>query len=243
MNIKLSTVMALLVAGAFPALSLYAWQTQGTGLTEDEMAVNIAVNFLKNAPTYKFDGIPGTIEVVDTLILESYPVQYVVVMTFDCSHAGYGDRTGQVLAQVITSHTARVKVVQNEVVSSVLDGRWDELNQVETGQGEEEPQPTIHPPEFGRDTAIRFILLKHGELKGLEAPSSWEEKDLTPAGLVGAAKLQYTAEGWTVNVSWPVVWRPTYTVEIDFAGDGGFQWEGTVDQAGAVTETAFKLKG
>jgi len=235
--------MALLVAGAFPALSLYAWQTQGTGLTEDEIAVNIAVTFLKNAPTYKFDGIPGTIEVVDTLILESYPVQYIVVITFDCSHAGYGDRTGQVLAQVITSHTARVKVVQNKVVSAVLDGRWDELNQVETGQGEDEPQPTIHPPEFGRDTAIRFVLVKHGELKGLAAPSSWEEKDLTPAGLVGAAKFQYTADGWTVNVSWPVVWRPTYTVEIDFAGDGGFQWEGTVDQAGAVTETRFKLKG
>ncbi len=144
---------------------------------------------------------------------------------------------------MITSHTARVKVVQNEVVSAVLDGRWDELNQVETSQGEEEPQPTIQPPEFGRDTAIRFVLVKHGELKGLEAPSSWEEKDLTPTGLVGAAKLQYTADGWTIKVSWPVVWRPTYTVEIDFSGDGGFKWEGTVDQAGTVTETAFRLKG
>lgn len=242
MNIRLSTVLALLVVGAFPALSLYAWQTQGTGLTEEEMAVNIAVNFLKNAPTYRYDGIPGTMKVEETRILESYPVQYIVVITFDSRHAGYGDRTGQVLAQVITSHTAWVKVVNNEVVSAILDNRWDELNQVEM-EGDEEPQPTIHSPEFGRDTAIRFVLVKHEELKGLAVPSSWETKDLTPEGLVGAAKSQYTADGWTVNVSWAVVWRPTYSVVIDFTGDGGFHWEGTVDQTGFVTETAFKLKG
>ena len=35
----------------------------------------------------------------------------------------------------------------------------------------------------------------------------------------------------------------TITVEIDFEGEGGFHWKGTVDQAGTVIETEFELKG
>ena len=240
MNLKLSTVLALLIVMVFPALSLYAWQSGGTRVSEDEMAVKKALTFLAEAPTYTFDGIPGTMEAVETLILEIYPVQYVVTVTFDCRHAGYGDRTGKVLAQVITGHTARVTVVEDEVVSAILDEKWDELNQRETDQ--KEPSDVIYSPGFGRDTAISYALLTHG-LKGVSAPSSWKEKDLTPKGLVGWSELQFTGDGWTVNVSWAVVRSPTYTVEIELAGEGGFRWEGTVDQDGEVTQEAFILKG
>ena len=243
MNLKLSTVLALVIVMALPSASLYAWHMGRTALSEDEMAVEIAMKFLKNAPTYKFDGIPGTMKFVETIILESYPVQYIVVVTFDCRQAGYGDRTGQILAQVIMSHTATVKVVNGQVVSAVLDDKWDEFNQVEIEEGGEEPVTTIQPPEFGRDTAIRFAIVNHEELEGFVAPSEWETKDLTPEGLLGASKLQYTADGWTVIVSYPVVWKPTYTVEIDFEGEGGFHWKGTIDQAGTVIETEFELKG
>ena len=243
MNLKLSTVLALVIVVALPSASLYAWQMGRTTPSEEETAAKIALAFLKNAPTYKFDGIPETMKFVETRILESYPVQYVVVVTFDCRQAGYGDRAGQILAQVITSHTATVRVVNGEVVSAVLDDEWDELNQVEIEEGSEEPVTTIQPPEFGRDTAISFAIVTHEELEGLVAPSEWETKDLTPEGLLGASKLQYTADGWTVIVSYPVVWKPTYTVEIDFDGEVGFYWSGTVDQAGTVIETEFVLKG
>ncbi len=242
MNLKLSTVLALVIVVALPSASLYAWQMGRTTLSEDEMAAEIAIKFLKNAPTYKFDGIPGTMKFVETRILESYPVQYVVVVTFDCRQAGYGDRAGQILAQVITSHTATVKVVNGQVVSAVLDDKWDELNQVEIEE-KKETVTVIQPPEFGRETAITFATITHEELEDLVPPSEWETKDLTPEGLVGASKLQYTADGWTVIVSYPVVWKPTYTVEIDFEGEGGFHWKGTVDQAGTVIETEFQLKG
>jgi hypothetical protein len=243
MNLKLSTVLALVIVVALPSASLYAWQMGRTTPSEDEMAAEIAMKFLKNAPTCKFDGILGTMKFVETRILESYPVQYVVVVNFDCRQAGYGDRAGQILAQVITSHTATVRVVNGEVVSAVLDDKWDELNQVEIEEGSEEPVTTIQPPEFGRDTAIRFVIATHEELEGLVASSEWETKDLTPEGLLGASKLQYIADGWTVIVSYPVVWKPTYTVEIDFDGEVGFHWKGTVDQAGTVIETEFELKG
>ena len=137
MNIRSSTVLALIITMSLPALSLYAWQMGGSKIPEDEPAVNTALTFLRNGATYKFDGIPGTINVEETLILESYPVQYVVTITFDSRHGGYGDRTGQMLIQVITPHTARITVVSGNVVSATLDDVWDELNLEELDQPHE----------------------------------------------------------------------------------------------------------
>jgi len=98
---------------------------------------------------------------------------------------------------------------------------------------------TIKPPEFARDTAINYILHNHEQLKNLQIPSSWEKMDLTPQGLLGLSKLQYIGGGWTVNVTYPVVWRPTYTVEIEYKNGIKAYWKGTVDQAGNVDEKDF----
>lgn len=238
MNIKLSLVLALVITGAFPALTLYAWQNRGAEIKEEDAAVGVAMAFVKNGATYAYDGIPGTLAVRETRILESYPVQYVVVITFDSRHAGYGDRTGQILAQVITPHTAEVKVVRNTVVSAVLDGRWDELNQREI-EDEEEPQGFV-APESALNTAIMYVLVAHDEVKRVEVPSYWVMIDLTPEGLVGLSKREYTAEGWTVTMSWAVVRFPVYEIEMSHTGEGGFHWEGSVDQDGAVTEAEFE---
>jgi hypothetical protein len=67
--------------------------------------------------------------VTEVRILESFPAQYVITLAFDARHAGYGDRTGQALAQVITPHTAVITVVTGNVVSAVLDHQWDEVHQ------------------------------------------------------------------------------------------------------------------
>jgi len=98
---------------------------------------------------------------------------------------------------------------------------------------------TIKPPEFARDTAINYILRNHEQLQNLQIPSSWEKLDLTPQGLLGLSKLQYIGGGWTVNVTYPVVWRPTYTVEIEYNNEIKAYWSGTVDQAGNVNEKDF----
>jgi hypothetical protein len=115
----------------FGALTAYSALNPSDGGIDDpdERAIEIAKQFVIEAPTFKFDGILDTITVLDVQILESYPVQYVVTITFDSKHAGYGDRTGQQLAQVITPHHAVIKVVTGEVVSAILDGQWNELDQ------------------------------------------------------------------------------------------------------------------
>ena len=237
MNIRLSTVLALIITMSLPALSLYAWQMGRSSIPEDEIAVNAALVFLRNGATYKFDGIAETLEVVEVLIRESYPVQYVVTIIFDSRHGGYGDRTGQMLIKVITPHTARITVVSGGVVSATLDDVWDELNQEELDW----PDGEFVTPESAFEAAIRFIFVTHEGLEEVPISSSWETEDLTPEGLMGAAKLRFTGVGWTVNVSWAVVLSPTYTIEAVYTGEPSFNWSGTVDQAGAVMETGFEL--
>ena len=48
---------------------------------------------------------------------------------FTSSHAGYGNRSGTVTAQVITEHTIRVTTADRNVESAVIDERWDEMGQ------------------------------------------------------------------------------------------------------------------
>jgi len=67
----------------------------------------------------------------DITIRESFPPQFVVPIDFDSLHGGYGNRTEQIVTQVITPHTIRVTVVNGMVTSAIIDGKWDELNQIQ----------------------------------------------------------------------------------------------------------------
>ncbi len=95
--------------------------------------------------------------------------------------------------------------------------------------------------EVARQTAVEYILAVHGELKGLTAPTSWEEKNLTPEGLLGYETKQYAGEGWTVTTGNAVVLRPTYSIKVEYRGEISFQWSGTVDQDGGVEENSFTI--
>jgi hypothetical protein len=246
MNRKLSVILALLIAGGLPSLSLYAWHTGGSNVNEEDVAENIALTFLKNSPTFKFDGMLDTVKHLETRILESYPIQYIVVFKFESRHAGYGDRTGQMLAQVITGHKAWIKVVNNRVVSAVLDEKWDMIDQslikeASGDPGSDETTSSFKTSEHARDAAIRHLLSVHKDLKDLVVPSTWREKDLTPEGLLGSSKREYSSEGWTVTISWPVVLHPVYNVEIECCEGTKFTWSGTVNQEGEITETSFEI--
>lgn len=86
----------------------------------------VAENFIKNSPTYRFDGFD--LRHVETITLRC-PFCWEFVFEFQSRHAGYGDRTGKILLQVITEHKARIVVDHGKVVSAILDEKWDELNQ------------------------------------------------------------------------------------------------------------------
>lgn len=94
----------------------------------EKQASDIAGIFVRNSPTFVFDGIMGTLELAETL----YPDienAWTFVFRFESAHDGYGDRTGQILAQVITPHEAHITVENGEVVNALMDGKWDMLAQ------------------------------------------------------------------------------------------------------------------
>jgi hypothetical protein len=95
-----------------------------------KMIETIAEDFVRNSPTFKYDGIVETLELVDS---SSYSLAGVdgdvFVYHFDSRHAGYGDRTGQSLAELITPHEAVVQVQKGKVGAAVLDDVWNMLAQ------------------------------------------------------------------------------------------------------------------
>jgi hypothetical protein len=102
-------------------------QTEISTHTESE-ARQIAEDFVKNSPTFRFDGIEDSLELVETL----YPDienAWQFVFQFESRQAGYGDRTGQILAEVITPHEAIITVEQGEVTNAIMDEKWDMITQ------------------------------------------------------------------------------------------------------------------
>ncbi|RLG95397.1 hypothetical protein DRO27_03765, partial [Candidatus Bathyarchaeota archaeon] len=174
MKPKSIIVLTIVLAFALTAMSLNAARPTGDELSETDAAIELALEFVRHSPTYIFDGVYETVKVVDTFIMESYPVQYVVFIEFDSGHAGFGDRTGQVLAQVMTSHTARVTVVDGEVVGASLDDVWDMVNQEEMEVFDDvdpdspvvhdNPATTILPPERAVELAVEYAILNFREL-------------------------------------------------------------------------------
>ncbi|MFP3946855.1 MAG: eight-cysteine-cluster domain-containing protein [Archaeoglobaceae archaeon] len=96
--------------------------------TEEE-SKEIARDFVENSPTYQFDGYNLTHK--ETLYPEVVNCTdcYGFVFEFESRHAGYGNRTGEMLAQVITPHEAHVTVKNGKVATALLDMKWDMIDQ------------------------------------------------------------------------------------------------------------------
>jgi hypothetical protein len=86
----------------------------------------VAEDFVKQEATYSFDGMAETLKVTgSTSVVDGWRI----IIEFDSRHAGYGDRSGQMLAQVITHHAAEVTVQSGQVTTAVMDGVWDMVSQ------------------------------------------------------------------------------------------------------------------
>lgn len=96
-------------------------------LTEDD-ATYIAKDFIEKSPTFLWDGMKGSIIII---LVEPLTCAgcFSVTLTFKCTHGGYGDRTGKIMTQAITLHTAIITMKKGKVTSAIIDDFWDELNQ------------------------------------------------------------------------------------------------------------------
>ena len=96
-------------------------------ITEKE-SQNIAEEYVRESRTFTYDGIEESLELIETLYPDiEYSWQFL--FQFQNQHAGYGDRAGQVTAQVITTHQAIITVEMGEIRSATIDGKWDMLRQ------------------------------------------------------------------------------------------------------------------
>ena len=95
-----------------------------------QKAMQTAREFAVSQPTFAFDGIQPSLDVNLVSIIQSKTMPlYIVQVSFDSKHAGYGDRSGQALKDAKTHHIMRVFVSDYGIGSSIIDGVWDEFNQ------------------------------------------------------------------------------------------------------------------
>ena len=92
-----------------------------------ETASAMAADLIKNSSTFTFDGINGSIKQAGADSPDNGQT-WQLSYTFETAHPGCGNRTGQVLAQSITEHTAQFTVSSCKIVSAVCDNSWDLLS-------------------------------------------------------------------------------------------------------------------
>jgi hypothetical protein len=130
---SLVTVVSLLVAACAPAVTPLPPPSQTPPPPATIKAVSqaesqrIAREFLRSSPTFAFDGIEDTLR-LSYIITAPCLYCWVFTFEFESRHAGYGDRTGRILAQVITPHATVIAVEQGEIKSAVMDHEWDMIN-------------------------------------------------------------------------------------------------------------------
>lgn len=84
----------------------------------------IATNFVKNEATYKFDGIPETFKLNQTIALQC-PYCWEFHFEYQSRNSGYGDRKDAIVNPVITNHSARIGMEKGNIKLAVLDDKWD----------------------------------------------------------------------------------------------------------------------
>ena len=92
-------------------------------------AIQKAQQFAITHPTFVSDGILPSLDVNLVSMIQSKSPVYVVQVSFDSEHPGYGNRSDQVLTDMTTHHIMIVMVSDYGVGSAIVDGVWDELNQ------------------------------------------------------------------------------------------------------------------
>ena len=100
---------------------------------EEELKENpedVAKDWVKNnSSTYRFDGMDLKLLEIRGLDLADCENCYEVEFGFNSSHTGYGDREGQMLAQVITPHVIVITVKNGKAAKAITDQKYDEIKQ------------------------------------------------------------------------------------------------------------------
>ena len=158
-------VVALIIWAILP-------QTE-PGVCDIEKSQKIAENWiLEKSSTYKFDGYDLSLSKSNDLDCENC---YEFIFWFNARHTGYGNRSDMLLAQAITPHTIVVKTENCEIISGIIDEKY---NEIKNDFLESVPNIIILKPINGEK--IKSPVLIQGEAKNVfegEINFRFKEKD------------------------------------------------------------------
>lgn len=88
-----------------------------------------------------------------------------------------------------------------------------------------------------RDTVLAYLRRAYAD----QAPGpdlDWQERETTPAEMVGSRSFEFSAAGWLMQVAFPIVAPEDtiYTISLT-APDGVLSWQGEVDAVGRITSS------
>ena len=119
--------LVVVVFGLIGAVTFGAPSTPAEGQYTAASAMTTATQFVNAENTFKFDGMADTLNVkMNKTVSDSI---FEIVAEFTSRHAGFGDRAGKMVAEVLTPHTAVITVEKGAVSSAVMDGQWDMIAQ------------------------------------------------------------------------------------------------------------------
>ena len=101
------------------------------GITENdsEKIIDFTRQFIIAGPTFSYDGIPETLE-IEIVSSDDSGSKFLLEGKFKTLHTGYGNRENLDLPEDITLHTIMISIVDEKIISAVIDNQWDELNQI-----------------------------------------------------------------------------------------------------------------
>lgn len=229
MNVRKAMIIMLSVTLIFTSTALYT----NAEYNKNKLYVEkVAYDFLIKSPTFVYDGSIESIQIIETYSIETYPTKYIVIISFNTSHAGWGDREGTFTAQIITPHVIKLTIIEGMVLEAIIDDIWDEINQIQL------PTQEFLIVEDARDITVSYLLDKYPEQE-LEIPAEWISITTSPSELVGTSTTKFTSGDWEITLNYQVIQNPDFDVYIEYVGENGFSWHGTVFNNGSVSEISM----
>lgn len=99
-----------------------------SGSNEDEVDRRVAESFLRNSPTFRFDGLPDSVDLLGVAAGDCGACREFT-FGFESSHPGYGDRSTMTLDGAVTQHKAMITIEDGLVTAARIDNVWDVLTQ------------------------------------------------------------------------------------------------------------------
>ena len=123
------SVKRVVIGPAVFIVAVLAIAACSSGGGDDEVERRLAESFLRNSPTFRFDGLPDSVELRERMDGDCEITCVLYTFGFESSHPGYGDRTDLPLAAALTPHEAVISIEDGLVASARIDNIWDVMTQ------------------------------------------------------------------------------------------------------------------